>query len=112
MSSYGNHVWTPERDAAARNLIGYAMNDWDDDFAEALHLIAGIRCGWPWSNPQPDMRCPDPTSAVGELLAVMAILAERCASQLLELQPDNLIEAATDFVVGEDWQAKPIESDD
>lgn len=104
MSSYGNHVWTAERDAAARNLVERDMNCDDDGFAEQLHRIAGITpLGWPFG---PDAA---PTKwdyrMVGELLAVTALLAEKLASQLLESQPEDTL-GLVDYTVGPDWQAR------
>jgi hypothetical protein len=37
MSSYGNHVYTPDREATARKLVELAADCDDDGFAETLH---------------------------------------------------------------------------
>jgi hypothetical protein len=50
MSSYGNHVWTPQLDLIVQRLVLAAMNGYDDEFAEILHSIAGINVGWPFGD--------------------------------------------------------------
>jgi hypothetical protein len=58
MSSYGNHVWTQDRESAAHKLVQAAMDCDDDGFAEILHGIANNG---------------------DDLLAVTALLAEQLA---------------------------------
>ena len=74
MSSYGNHVWTQEREDAARKLVDAAMDCDDDGFAEILHGIAGINIGWPFGPEAPRMYQPGP-EGFRESLAVTALLA-------------------------------------
>jgi hypothetical protein len=69
MSSYGNHVWTQEREDAARKLVDAAMDCDDDGFAEILHGMAGINIGWPFGPEAPRMYQPGP-EGFRELLAV------------------------------------------
>jgi hypothetical protein len=84
MSSYGNHVRTPARRAMADKLVELAA-DSDDGFAEQLHRVAGIDCGWPWdeSNRQTAERHHEMLSS--DLLAIVALLAE----QLSEITDDE-----------------------
>ncbi len=84
MSSYGNHVWTPERESVANKLVQLAMDCDDDGFAETLHGIAGIGVGWPFGDQAAPMHTADPVKAVSDLLAVTALLAEQLAAQLAE----------------------------
>jgi hypothetical protein len=39
MSSFGNHVWTPEREQVAHRLVALARDCDDDGFAEAIYQI-------------------------------------------------------------------------
>jgi hypothetical protein len=82
MSSYGNHVWTQEREDAARKLVDAAMDCDDDGFAEILHGIAGIYIGWPFGPEAPRMYQPGP-EGFRELLAVTALLAEQLSAARL-----------------------------
>jgi hypothetical protein len=63
MSSYGNHVWTPQLDLIVQRLVLAAMNGYDDEFAEILHSIAGINVGWPFGDDAPPMNCPNTAAA-------------------------------------------------
>lgn len=62
MSSYGNHVHTPERELITRRLVLAAMNINDDKFEELINQVE---------------TCDDMT-------AVAALLAEQLAEQLLD----------------------------
>lgn len=64
MSSYGNHVWTPERESVAHKLVHLAMDCDDDGFAETLHGIAGIGVGWPFGGQAAPMHTADPVKAI------------------------------------------------
>lgn len=77
MSSYGNHVWTPQREDTVEKLIELAADCNDDGFAETLHAIAGIDHGWPWGEGAESYK---PHPAVRELFAIVALLAEKLAS--------------------------------
>jgi hypothetical protein len=79
MSSYGNHVWTPQLDLTVQRLVLAAMNGYDDEFAEILHSIAGINVGWPFGDDAPPMNCPNTAAAIGALFAATALLAEQLA---------------------------------
>jgi len=79
MSSSGNHVYTPERAAAARKLVELAADCDDDGFAETLHATAGIRAGWPFGPNSAGLTVNIVELDVDNLLAVTALLAEELA---------------------------------
>lgn len=68
MSSYGNHVWTPEYQHLAELLVHQAMDCNDDGFAETLN---GIGCE-------------------GCLRAITALLAEALSGALLTAEEAGL----------------------
>jgi hypothetical protein len=63
VTSYASHVWSPERDQAARQLVVTAMNDDDDGFEKAIKQID-----------------------VTDMAAVAAILAELLADRFLAMR--------------------------
>jgi hypothetical protein len=80
MSSYGNHVWTQDRESAARKLVQAAMDCDDDGFAEILHGIASVGS----AGAVQELGGESPTlvvnfAAFNDLLAVTALLAEKLA---------------------------------
>jgi hypothetical protein len=89
MSSYGNHVCTPERAAAARKLVELAADCDDDGFAETLHAIAGIRVGWPFGPNSAGLIVNTTELDVDNLLAVTALLAEELAGYTSDEDEDE-----------------------
>jgi hypothetical protein len=97
MSSYGNHVYTTERAAAARKLVELAVACNDDGFAEAMHAIAGIHAGWPFGPNGAELTVNTAELDIWNLLAVTALLAEELARYACDDEDED--ESTTD----RDW---------